>query len=219
MATTYQKLFENNKRWVENQLQTNPAYFDKLAIGQTPEYLFIGCSDSRAPASIITGTQPGEIFEHRNVANLVVSTDMNLMAVLQYSVEILKVKHIIVCGHYGCGGVAASQKKNHNGLIDNWLRTIRDTYRSNRKELDSIANEELRLRRLAELNVKEQVFHLAMTSIVQEAFDRHQFLQLHGWVYDLETGMIRDLDISIERDFKDFDLYNCNHGEHAHPQD
>lgn len=217
MTQTYQKLFDNNRQWVQAQLKVNPDYFSSLALNQAPEYLFIGCSDSRAPASIITGTQPGEIFEHRNVANLVIPTDMNLMAVLQYSVEKLKVKHIIVCGHYGCGGVAASQAKNHNGLIDNWLRNIRDTYRVNRKELDGINDENLRLKRLVELNVKEQVFHLAMTSIVQEALDRKQYLQLHGWVYDLETGLIKDLNISIDKDFKDFDLYNCNHEGHTHP--
>ncbi|MBN8577960.1 MAG: carbonic anhydrase [Cytophagales bacterium] len=211
MRFSYDQLFENNKAWASQQTVKDPSYFSNMALGQNPEYLFIGCSDSRAPASVITGTRPGEIFEHRNISNLVISTDMNLMAVLQYSVDILKVKHIVVCGHYGCGGVKAALSKTHNGLIDNWLRSIRDVYRQYRKELDHLTNEEEKWRKLVELNVQEQVFRLSMTSIVQEALDRHQEIHLHGWVYEIENGLIRDLDLNIKRDFKDFDIYNCDH--------
>lgn len=210
MRLPYDKLFENNKAWASRQTEKDPHYFSDLAKSQSPEYLFIGCSDSRAPASVITGTRPGEIFEHRNIANLVISTDMNLMAVLQYAVDVLKVKHIVVCGHYGCGGVKAALGKKHNGLIDNWLRSIRDVYRQYRHTLDPLA-EEKKWRTLVELNVREQVFRLSMTSIVQEALDRHQEIHLHGWVYEIENGLIRDLDLNIKRDFKDFDIYNCDH--------
>lgn len=189
----YLKLLENNKQWVAKQTLENPDYFDDLSKGQHPEYLWIGCSDSRVPANEITGTKPGEMFVHRNIANMVVHTDMNLLSVLSYAVEVLKVKHIIVCGHYGCGGVIAAMGNKQYGLIDNWLRHIKDVYRHHHLELEAIADMELRARRLVEWNVIEQVRDLGKTSIVQNAWRRNQALHLHGWVYDLKDGLINDL--------------------------
>lgn len=207
MQQSYQKLFENNKKYVQEKLSLDPLYFERMAESQAPTYLFIGCSDSRVPANEITGTDAGEMFVHRNIANLVVHTDINLMSVLQYSVEVLKVKHIIVCGHYGCGGVKAAVDNTHHGLIDKWLRNIIDVYRTYRKDLDAITDEEERHKRLVECSVREQVYNLAMTSIVQKAWMRDQPLQVHGWVYDMKKGFINDLNVDVETDFKDFDLY------------
>ncbi len=208
LQQSYDKLFVNNRKWVEEKLVENPDYFTKLAEGQAPTYLFIGCSDSRVPANEITGTDPGEMFVHRNIANLVVHTDINLMSVLQFSVEVLHVKHLIVCGHYGCGGVKAAVDGHHHGLIDKWLRNIKDVYRIHRKDLDGITDEEERHRYLVELNVREQVYHLCMTSIVQKVWRTEKNLHVHGWVYDIHEGFIRDLRIDVEKDFKDMDLYN-----------
>jgi carbonic anhydrase len=196
MENSYQKLLNNNKEWVARQLEMDPAYFEDLAKGQTPEYLWIGCSDSRVPANEITGTKPGEMFVHRNIANMVVHSDMNMLSVLSYAVEVLKVKHIIVCGHYGCGGVIAAMGKKQYGLIDNWLRHIKDVYRLYNKELDAIEDETLRANRFVEVNVKEQVVDLAKTSIVQNAWKKQQALHVHGWVYDLHEGLIKDLEVT-----------------------
>lgn len=196
MESSYQKLLKNNKEWVSKQLDTDPAYFENLAKGQTPEYLWIGCSDSRVPANEITGTRPGEMFVHRNIANMVVHSDMNMLSVLSYAVEVLKVKHIIVCGHYGCGGVVAAMGKKQYGLIDNWLRHIKDVYRLYHKELDAIEDETMRANRFVEVNVKEQVLDLAKTSIIQNAWKKEQPLHVHGWVYDLHEGLIKDLDVT-----------------------
>lgn len=207
MQQSYQKLFENNKKFVQEKLKLDPEYFERMAKEQAPKYLFIGCSDSRVPANEITGTDAGEMFVHRNIANLVVHTDMNLLSVLQYSIEILKVKHIIVCGHYGCGGVKAAVDNTHLGLIDKWLRNIVDVYRIYRKELDAEKTEEDRHKKLVEYNVREQVYNLAMTSFVQKAWLEKQELQIHGWVYDLRNGFINDLNIDVDKEFKDFDLY------------
>lgn len=171
--------------------------FDKLSKGQSPEYLWIGCSDSRVPAESITGTEPGEMFVHRNIANMVVHSDMNLLSVLSYAVDVLKVKHIIVCGHYGCGGVMAAMKNQQFGLIDNWLRHIKDVYRYHHQELDAIEDETLRARRFVEVNVQEQVHDLGKTSIVQNAWKRNQPLHLHGWVYDIQDGLINDLKVNF----------------------
>ena len=198
MEKSYQRLIENNKTWVAEQLQLDPAFFEKLANGQTPEYLWIGCSDSRVPAESITGTDPGEMFVHRNIANMVVHSDMNMLSVLSYAVEVLKVKHIIVCGHYGCGGVLAAMNNQQFGLIDNWLRHIKDVYRYHYKELDAIEDETLRARRFVELNVQEQVHDLSKTSIVQNAWKREQPLHIHGWVYDVKDGIIKDLDVNFK---------------------
>lgn len=198
MEKSYQKLLSNNKAWANEKTRVEPDFFDKLSKGQTPEYLWIGCSDSRVPANEITGTNPGEIFVHRNIANMVIHSDMNMLSVLSYAVEVLKVKHIIVCGHYGCGGVIAAMGNKQFGLIDNWLRHIKDVYRLHQSELDAIADTEERGRKLVELNVIEQVNDLGKTSIVQNAWKNKQDLHLHGWVYDINDGIINDLGVNIK---------------------
>lgn len=196
----YDNLIENNKNWVQGKLNIDAEYFKKLAEGQTPPLLWIGCADSRVPANQIIGAQPGEVFVQRNIANMVVHTDMNMLSVLDYAVNVLKVKHVIVCGHYGCGGVKAAMQNKSIGLIDNWLRHIKDVYRLHKEELDAIENESERVNRFVELNVVEQVFDLAKTSIVQNAWNNKQSLQLHGWVYGLDSGLIKDLQVNISND-------------------
>ena len=187
----YERLLVENKAWAAQMVKADPEYFNRLAHLQTPEFLWIGCSDSRVPANEITGTQPGEIFVHRNVANMVVNTDVNLLSVLDYAVNHLKVKHVIVCGHYGCGGIkAAITNIDFKPLLNMWLRNIKDVYRLHRKELDAIADETSKTDRLTELNVKEQVFNLAKTSIIQKAWKHEQRPDLHGWVYGLKDGII-----------------------------
>ncbi len=188
---TYEKLLLENKAWAEEQKLTNPTFFKELEAQQAPEFLWIGCSDSRVPANQITGTQPGEIFVHRNIANLVVNTDINMLSVLQYAVEVLKVKHVIVCGHYGCGGVKAAMGQHHFGIINHWLKNIKDVYRMHREEIDGLSTEEERVNRLTEINVTEQVFNLAKTSIIQKAWKQEQRPHLHGWVYGLSNGIIK----------------------------
>jgi carbonic anhydrase len=190
---SYEKLLLENKAWAAERVADDPAFFTRLSNLQTPEYLWIGCSDSRVPANEITGTQPGEIFVHRNIANLVVNTDLNMLSVLQYAVEVLKVKHIIVCGHYGCGGVKAALTNNSIGIIDKWLRNIKDVHRFNREEVDSIENEDEKVDRMIELNVKEQVMNLAKTSIVQKAWKNANIPHIHGWVYGLKDGLIKPI--------------------------
>ena len=197
MLASYNQLFHNNKKWVQQKLTEDPEYFLKLGKGQAPDYLWIGCSDSRVPANEITGTQPGEMFVHRNIANMVVHSDMNLLSVLSYAVEVLKVKHIIVCGHYGCGGVIAAMGNKQFGLIDNWLRHIKDVYRLHEKELDAISDPTDRARRFVEVNVMEQVADLCKTTIVQNAWERKQPLAVHGWVYDINDGLLKDLQVSV----------------------
>ena len=197
MEKSIKNLLENNKNWVANKLAIDPTYFEKLSNSQNPEYLWIGCSDSRVPANQITGTLPGDIFVHRNIANMVVHSDMNMLSVLSYAVEVLKVKHIIVCGHYGCGGVQAAMENKQFGLIDNWLRHIKDVYRYHHKELDAIEDTTQRARRFVEVNVMEQVHDLCKTSIVQNAWKNKQPLHVHGWVYDIHDGIIRDLNVSF----------------------
>ena len=190
----YEKLLIENKSWAAEILKVDPEYFKKLSQLQTPEFLWIGCSDSRVPANQITGTQPGEIFVHRNIANMVVNTDSNVLSVLEYAVNHLKVKHIIVCGHYGCGGIkAAMSNHDYKQVLNMWLRNIKDVYRLHREELDAIHDEDLRADRLCELNVKEQVMHLAKTSIVQRAWKHEQRPDLHGWVYGLKDGLINPI--------------------------
>ncbi len=197
MEKSYKKLLEDNIAWATRQKEKSPEFFTELAKGQQPEYLWIGCADSRVPAEQITGTKPGELFVHRNIANMIVHSDMNLLSVLSYAVEVLKVKHIIVCGHYGCGGIAAAMGNKQYGLIDNWLRHIKDVYRYHHVELDAIENEELRIRKLVELNVIEQVNNLGKTSIVQNAWGNNQPLHIHGWVYDITDGLINDLNVNF----------------------
>lgn len=187
----YERLLLANKAWANEKVDDDPNFFTRLSNLQTPEFLWIGCSDSRVPANEITGTEPGEIFVQRNIANMVIHTDMNLLSVLQYAVEVLNVKHIIVCGHYGCGGVKAAMGNHSYGLINKWLRNIKDVYRFHREELEAIADEDLRVNRLVELNVQEQVINLAKTSIVQSAWKHKQHPHLHGWVYGLDNGLIK----------------------------
>ena len=189
---SYERLLQKNKIWASEKIAEDPDYFNRLSKLQTPEFLWIGCSDSRVPADRITGTQPGEIFVHRNVANMVVHTDVNLLSVLDYAVNILKVKHVIVCGHYGCGGIkAAITNHDFRYVLNMWLRNIKDVYRLYREELDQITDEEQKCDRLVELNVKEQVMHLAKTSMVQRAWHNEQRPDLHGWVYGLKDGLIK----------------------------
>ena len=188
---SYEKLLAGNKAWALEQNKIDPVFFKKLAAQQAPEFLWIGCSDSRVPADKITGTVPGEIFVHRNIANLVVNSDINLLSVLQYAVEVLKVRHIIVCGHYGCGGIKAAMGQHHFGIIDHWLKNIKDIYRLHRDEVNALSSEEEKTDKLVEINVKEQVFNLAKTSIVQKAWKREKRPYLHGWVYGLKDGIIK----------------------------
>jgi carbonic anhydrase len=188
---SYEKLLLENKAWAQEQKATDPQFFKRLAAQQAPEFLWIGCSDSRVPADKITGTQPGEIFVHRNIANLVVNSDINLLSVLQYATEVLKVKHVIVCGHYGCGGIRAAMDQHHYGIINHWLKNIKDIYRLHREEVDALPTEEERVNRLTELNVREQIFNLAKTSIIQRAWKYENRPQLHGWVYGLNDGIIK----------------------------
>jgi carbonic anhydrase len=186
----YKRLLKNNKEWASTQIKTDPQYFERLIELQSPEILWIGCSDSRVPADRITGTHPGEIFVHRNISNLVVHTDLNLLSVLQYAVEILKVRHVIVCGHHNCGGISAAMSNQSYGLMDQWIWNIKNVYRIHREEIDSLSTHEERHHLLTELNVKEQVMNLAKTSIIQNAWKLHEIPHLHGWVYDLRDGII-----------------------------
>ncbi len=194
----YKQILDKNKAWVESKLNIDPEFFKKLESGQQPPLLWIGCADSRVPANEIIGAQPGEVFVHRNIANMVVHTDMNMLSVLDYAVNVLKVKDIIVCGHYGCGGVKTAMGNASVGLIDNWLRHIKDTYRFNQVELDTIDNEHDRFNRLVELNAIEQVYNLAKTSIVQNAWANGQELHIHGWVYGIGSGLVHDLDVTLD---------------------
>jgi carbonic anhydrase len=190
---SYKKLLLANKAWVQDKLSVQPDFFEVTSQDQKPEFMWIGCSDSRVPAEEITGTSPGELFVHRNVANLVVHTDFNMLSVLQYAVEVLKVRHIIVCGHYNCGGVMNAMSRKDLGLINKWLRHIKDVYRDYSRELESIPDAGARLRRLVELNVHEQVQNLAQTSIIQRSWRTENAPCIHGWVYDLGTGYLKEI--------------------------
>jgi len=204
MSDFYKKILENNKQWVEKKLAISPEYFNNLAEGQQPPLLWIGCSDSRVPANEIIGAEPGEVFVHRNIANMVIHSDMNMLSVLDYAVNALKVKHVIVCGHYGCGGVKAAMGNSSIGIIDNWIRHIKDVYRFHQNELDAITDEKERFNKFVEVNVKEQVLDLAKTSIVQNAWKNGQKLSIHGWVYGLNSGYVTDLGVNFSCD-KDLD--------------
>lgn len=193
----YKKILDNNKNWSETKLASDPDYFHKLASVQKPPLLWIGCSDSRVPANEVIGAAPGEVFVHRNIANMVIHSDMNMLSVLDYAVNVLQVKHVIVCGHYGCGGVKAAMGSDSIGIIDNWIRHIKDTYRHHHHYLDSIIDPQERFDAFVELNVREQVTDLAKTSIVQNAWKKGQQLCLHGWVYGLETGIVKDLGVNF----------------------
>lgn len=194
MDASYKKLIDGNLKYAMSKKIEDPEFFKKLSLGQTPEYLWIGCSDSRVPANEITNTQSGEVFVHRNVANLVVHTDFNLLSVVEYAVQVLKVKHIIVCGHYGCGGVRAAMTNNTHGFVDNWLRHIKEVYIKHNQELEGIPDLDKRADRLTELNVIEQVKNLAKTNTVQQAWKERR-LQVHGWVYGMNNGLIKDLNV------------------------
>ncbi len=194
---TLQSLFDNNRQWAKDILKTDGDFFEKLSKQQSPKYLWIGCSDSRVPANEIVGLLPGELFVHRNVSNLVVHTDMNCLSVMQYAVSVLQVGHIIVCGHYGCGGVVAAMEERRHGLIDNWLRNVRETYFLYEKELDAIQDASKRVDRLCEINVVNQVFNVCNTTVVQDAWDAGRDLTVHGWIYGITDGLLRDLNVSV----------------------
>jgi carbonic anhydrase len=191
------KLFENNKQWVENIREKHPNFFRESAKGQEPEYLWIGCSDSRVPANEVTGLTAGDMFVHRNVANVVLHSDLNIQSVIQYAVEALKVKHIIVCGHYGCGGVTAAYENQSMGLIDNWLQNIKDVIANNSNELEDLESKKEKVNRLCEVNVYAQVINVCRSPFVQQAWKNGQELSVHGLIYDLETGLLNDLDLCI----------------------
>ena len=206
---SYEQIFENNKQWVAAMNAKDPDFFEKLARDQNPDYLYIGCSDSRVPANEIMGLEPGDVFVHRNVANLVNNTDLNVMAVINFAVKHLEVKHIIVCGHYDCGGVKAAMIPKDMGLLNPWLRTIRDVYRMHAAELDAITNERLRYNRLVELNVIEQATNVIKTANVQKCYQKKGYPIVHGWVFDLHTGILIDLDINFKEILKNIQkIYN-----------
>ncbi|MCR9155373.1 MAG: carbonic anhydrase [Bacteroidetes bacterium] len=202
----HKRLILQNKAWAEEQQEKNPELFKELASGQHPKFLWIGCSDSRVPVNEITDTHSGDIFVHRNIANMVVHTDLNLLSVLQYAVEVLKVEHIIVCGHYGCGGVKAAFEHNNLGLLNKWLRNIKDVYRTHKSEIEAVDGEENRINRFIELNAEEQAINLSKTSIVQQAWANGQKLMLHGWVFDIATGLVHDRKL-IENDSELDEIY------------
>jgi len=196
------QIFENNKKWIAKQLQADEAYFDKLGAGQAPEILYIGCSDSRVTAEEVMGLQPGEVFVHRNIANMVPNTDLNSMSVINYAVGSLKVNHIVVCGHYGCGGVLAAMQQSDLGILNPWLRNIRDVYRIHREELDAITDENEKYKRLVELNVQEQCINVIKTAEVQKA-NKERNLKVYGWVFDIHSGELIDLKIDFDEILKD----------------
>lgn len=200
---TFAQIFKNNQRWIAEKLAVDPDYFTNLAGGQHPEYLYIGCSDSRVTAEDLMGLQPGQVFIHRNVANLVVATDNNINAVVQYAVEFLQVKHIIVCGHYECGGVQAALYPRDMGQLNSWLQTLRDVYRLHQAELDAIADEKSRFDRLVELNVQEQCINIVKIDHVQRAWYRTGHPIVHGWVFDVRTGQLKDLELNMNKVFGD----------------
>lgn len=200
---TYQQIFENNLKWVASKTEKDNSFFEKLAKDQTPDYLYIGCSDSRVPANEIMGLEPGEVFVHRNVANLVCSIDLNVMAVINYAVRHLHVKHIIVCGHYNCGGVKAAMQPKDLGILNPWLRNIRDVYRLHKDELNAISNEDDRYNRLVELNVQEQCVNVSKLASVQQMYIKNKYPTVHGWVFDLKTGLLKDLNLDFDKILKD----------------
>ncbi|HJQ10777.1 MAG TPA: carbonate dehydratase [Gemmatimonadaceae bacterium] len=191
------QLFDNNRAWAAKETRQDPEFFLRLSSQQAPQYLWIGCADSRVPANEIVGLAPGEMFVHRNIANVVVHADLNCLSVLQFAVDVLKVQHVIVCGHYGCGGVRAALRDDRLGLVDNWLRHVQDVMWKHQAELDRITTEDQKHHRLCELNVIEQVINVSQTTIVRDAWARQQPLQVHGWIYDLRDGLLRDLEVSI----------------------
>jgi len=212
--SNYQELFDNNKKWVASIIAKDATFFERLSKFQSPDFLYIGCSDSRVPANEIMGLEPGEVFVHRNVANLVVNIDLNVMSVINYAVAQLKVKHIIVCGHYNCGGVKAAMEPKDMGILNPWLRNIRDVYRLHNAELSAIADEHARYNRLVELNVQEQCVNVIKTAVVQKSYAQNRYPVVHGWVFNLETGYIKDLEIDFDEKLKDIQqIYNLTGGQ------
>ena len=193
---TLKHIFDSNRKWAEETEKNDPGFFEMLSASQTPEYLWIGCSDSRVPANEIIGRKPGEVFVHRNIANMVLHADINCLAVIQYAVDILKVKHIVVCGHYGCGGIRAALEKKEHGLIDNWLRNVKDVYRYHREKIETEPDPDKQCAMLCELNIVEQVANVCHTTIVQNAWKAGQELSVHGWIYSLKDGLLRDLNVT-----------------------
>lgn len=208
-------LFDKNRQWAASVKTTDPGFFEKLAAQQSPEYLWIGCSDSRVPANQVVGLLPGEVFVHRNVANMVVHTDINCLTVLQYAVEVLQVKHVMVVGHYGCGGIRAAYEDGDNGLADNWLRNIKDVHHRHRARLEAVEGEEARLDLLCELNVMTQVAHVCQTTIAQNAWGRGQQLAVHGWIYGLKDGLLKDLDCTVDSAEQIPDAYRVRSDAHG----
>lgn len=206
-------LFDNNEKWIDRHTSVDPEYFSRMAKGQNPKYLWIGCSDSRIPANEVVGLEPGELFVHRNVANLFIHTDLNCLSVLQYAVDVLKIEHVIVCGHYGCGGVAAAMHDNQLGIMDSWLMNIRDVYAQSHIELDKIKDETERSNRLVELNVLRQVHNICHTTVLQNAWDRKQPVCIHGWIYELSTGKLRDLNCCVSSMDQVEEVYKTHHKE------
>lgn len=194
----YERVFERNRQWVAERTAEDPDFFERLAADQNPQFLFIGCADSRVPANQIMGVQPGEVFVHRNVANLVVNTDINAQSVIAYAVDILHVKHIVVCGHYGCGGIRAALQQRDYGILNGWLREVRDVYRMHEAELDAIADEDARQRRLVELNIVEQCYNVIKTAPVLRHYAARGYPRVHGWVYDLRNGLLDDLNVPFD---------------------
>ena len=214
MANSYKIIFENNKKWVEEKLNIDANFFKNLAKEQTPEYLYIGCSDSRVTTEELMGMNPGEVFVHRNIANLVNTLDLSAISTIQYAVEHLKVKHIIICGHYGCGGIEAAMSSKNLGLLNPWLRNIRDIYRLHHVELDAIADEYERYNRLVELNVQEQCINVIKLACVQERYIVDEFPIVHGWVFDIATGKLKDLNLDFKNILKDIQkIYNLTDSE------
>ncbi len=210
----YEKIFENNRRWVEEKKSTDAQFFQKLAKGQDPDFLYIGCSDSRVTAEELMGADPGDVFVHRNIANVISNTDLNAMSVINFAIAHLKVKHVVVCGHYFCGGVMAAMQPKDLGILNPWLRNIRDVYRLHRKELDAIDDQDKRYKRLVELNVEEQCINVIKTATLQKSFLETGYPKVHGWVFDVESGLLIDLDIDFEQKLRDIQqIYNLGEGD------
>lgn len=205
-STKYNKIFKHNKEWVADRVHKDKDFLEKLNNDQNPDFLYIGCSDSRVPANIITGLDVGDLFVHRNIANLVTNNDLNIMSVIQYAVDFLKVKHIVVCGHYGCGGIHAALQQDSFGLLDNWLRNIRDVYRIHYNELEAFADQDKKIRRLTELNVIEQCINVIKTSYVQKAYIKNGYPTVHGWIYDIKNGELTDMNIDFKKTLKKVQL-------------
>ena len=214
MMTTYQQIFENNKKWIAEKKSSDAEFFVKLAEGQNPDFLYIGCSDSRVATEELMGVRPGEVFVHRNIANLVCNNDLNIMSIINYAIDHLQVKHIVVCGHYGCGGVKAAMQPRDLGILNPWLRNIRDVYRLHRHELNAITDEEKRYMRLVELNVEEQSLNVIKTAVVQKTYLTKGYPLVHGWVFDMKTGELIDLKIDFQEKLKDIqEIYNLGANE------